>query len=399
MRITVRDRVSFPINSQREMTPEGYLKVPGRVARVGVQQYLASELGLKDRPPGQIVNVYRPPAEVFDPVSLASYDNKDVTIDHPDDLVNAQTFKQVTAGHAISPGRQDSDDPDYVVVDLLIKDQYAIDAINQNKEELSAGYTSEYRYAPGIAPCGTAYEFIQCTITINHIALCDQARAGHLARLFDRNPKGVTPMYKVVLDSGARVEVADEATQQLIQSSMDALKKRVSDAEEGQEKAEAAKDEAEQKKEEAEAKADAKDEEIEALKEKSSEDAISKRLADVVAARDSAIKIAGAEFSCDAVDPLKIKRAALDSAAIKCRKYTSWDKAPDAYVSAYFDAEEERRENEDDDDPDDKNEVNDSIINLGRDMKKVKTGDAQTTRDSVRQSWLDKRYGKQTENK
>ncbi|WP_432320601.1 DUF2213 domain-containing protein [Yersinia enterocolitica] len=355
MRITVRDRVSFPINSQRKMTPEGYLKVPGRVARVGVQQYLASELGLKDRSPGQIVNVYRPPTEVFDPVSLASYDNKDVTIDHPDDLVNAQTFKQVTAGHAISPGRQDVDDPDYVVVDLLIKDQYAIDAINQNKEELSAGYTSEYRYAPGIAPCGTAYEFIQCTITINHIALCDQARAGHLARLFDRNPKGVTPMYKVVLDSGARVEVADEATQQLIQSSMDALKKRVSDAEEGQEKAEAAKDEAEQKKEEAEAKADAKDEEIEALKEKSSEDAISKRLADVVAARDSAIKIAGAEFSCDAVDPLKIKRAALDSAGIKCRKYTSWDKAPDAYVSAYFDAEEERRENEDDDDPDDKN--------------------------------------------
>lgn len=399
MRITVRDRVSFPINSQREMTPEGYLKVPGRVARVGVQQYLASELGLKDRPPGQIVNVYRPAAEVFDPVSLASYDNKDVTIDHPDDLVNAQTFKQVTAGHAISAGRQDSDDPDYVVVDLLIKDQYAIDAINQNKEELSAGYTSEYRYAPGIAPCGTAYEFIQCTITINHIALCDQARAGHLARLFDRKPKGVTPMYKVVLDSGVRVEVADEATQQLIQSSMDALKKRVSDAEEGQEKAEAAKDEAEQKKEEAEAKADAKDEEIAALKEKSSEDAISKRLADVVAARDSAIKIAGAEFSCDAVDPLKIKRTALDSAGIKCRKYPSWDKAPDAYVSAYFDAEEERRENEDDDDPDDKNDVNDSIINLGRDMKKVKTGDAQTTRDSVRQSWLDKRYGKQTENK
>ncbi|EPI9082418.1 TPA: DUF2213 domain-containing protein [Yersinia enterocolitica] len=399
MRITVRDRVSFPINSQREMTPEGYLKVPGRVARVGVQQYLASELGLKDRPPGQIVNVYRPPAEVFDPVSLASYDNKDVTIDHPDDLVNAQTFKQVTAGHAISPGRQDSDDPDYVVVDLLIKDQYAIDAINQNKEELSAGYTSEYRYAPGIAPCGTAYEFIQCTITINHIALCDQARAGHLARLFDRKPKGVTPMYKVVLDSGVRVEVADEATQQLIQSSMDALKKRVSDAEEGQEKAEAAKDEAEQKKEEAEAKADAKDEEIEALKEKSSEDAISKRLADVVAARDSAIKIAGAEFSCDAVDPLKIKRAALDSAGIKCRKYPSWDKAPDAYLAAYFDAEEERRESEDDDDPDDKNEANDSIINLGRDMKKVKTGDAQTTRDSVRQSWLDKRYGKQAENK
>lgn len=60
MRITIRDRVTFPVPSLREITPEGYLKVPGRVARVGIQQYLASELGLTDRPPGQIVNVYLP---------------------------------------------------------------------------------------------------------------------------------------------------------------------------------------------------------------------------------------------------------------------------------------------------------------------------------------------------
>ncbi|ABS46385.1 MULTISPECIES: DUF2213 domain-containing protein [Yersinia pseudotuberculosis complex] len=399
MRITVRDRVSFPINSQREITAEGYLKVPGRVARVGVQQYLASELGLTDRPPGQIVNVYRPQEEVFSPASLASYDNADITIDHPDDLVNAQTFRQVTVGHVISPGRQDVEDADYVVVDLLIKDQYAIDEINQEKEELSAGYTSEYQHAPGIAPCGTAYEFIQRTITINHIALCDQARAGHLARLFDRKPEGVNPMFKVLLDAGARVEVADEATQQLIQSSIDALKTRVIDAEEGKEKAKVAKDEAEKKREEAEAKADAKDEEIAQLKEKASDAAIAKRLSDVITARDSAIKIAGVDFICDSVEPLKIKRSALDMAGIKCRKYASWDKAPDAYVLAYFDAEEERRENEDDDDPDDKDDVNDSIINLGHDMTKIKMGDAQSVRNSVRQTWLDKRYGKQPEDK
>ncbi len=396
MRITVLDRVSYPVTSQREITQEGYLKVPGRVARIGIQQYLASELGLKDRAPGTLVNIYRPPDEVFASESLDSYDNKEVTIDHPDDLVDAKSFKEVTAGHAISPGRTEGD---YVVVDLLIKDQYAIDAINRGKAELSAGYTSEYDKTPGVAPCGTPFEFIQRTITINHIALCDQARAGHLARIFDRKPTGVILMFKVALDSNVRVEVADEATQQLIQTTVDGLKKRVSDAEEDKEKAEAAKDEAEQKTEVAEAKADAKDDEIEELKEKTSDDAISKRLADVVAARDSAIKIAGAEFTCDSVDPLKIKRAALDSAGIKCRKHTSWDKAPDAYVSAYFDAEEERRENEDNDDPDEKDDVNDSIRTFARDMGKVKAGDAQTTRDSVRQTWLDKRYGTQPEKK
>lgn len=396
MRITVRDRVAFPVTSQREITPEGYLKVPGRVARSGIQQYLAAELGLTDRPPGQIVNVYRPPEEVFKPDSLASYDNKDVTIDHPDDLVDSGTFKEVTAGHAISAGRQDGD---FVVVDLLIKDQAAIDAIDRGKAELSAGYTSEYDQTPGTAPDGTPYEFIQRDITINHIALCDQARAGHLARLFDHKPTGAKPMpFKVVLDSGVRVEVADEATQQLIQTTIDNLKKRVKDAEEEKEKAEAGKDSAEEELEKEKAQSDAKDEEIEELKEKTSEDAISKRVADLLAVRDSAVKVAGTGFTCDATDPLKIKRAALDAAGIKCRKYESWDKAPDAYVTAYFDAEEERKENDDDDeedDPDSKQRSDDSLFNFSRDMRGAKTTGAQATRDSVRQSWLDKRYGKQ----
>ncbi|OCA53934.1 DUF2213 domain-containing protein [Photorhabdus namnaonensis] len=398
MRITVCDRVTFPVTSQREITPEGYLKVPGRVARVGIQQYLASELGLTDRPPGQIVNVYRPPEEVFSPESLASYDNVDITVDHPDDLVDSTTFKRVTAGHAISPGRQDGD---YVVVDLLIKDQYAIDAINGGKAELSAGYTSEYEKSSGASPDGAPYEFIQRDITINHIALCDRARAGHRARLFDHKPPtGVTPMFKVVLDSGVHATVTDEATQQLIQSTIDGLKKRVKDAEEEKEKAEAAKDEAEKEKEEAEAKADAKDDEIEELKEKTSEDSISKRIADVMSARDAAMKIAGTGFNFDSTDPLKIKRAALDAAGIKCRKYTAWDKAPDTYVSAYFDAEEERREGEDDEETEEeKQQANDSLKNFSRDMRKTKTTDAQSMRDSARQEWMDKRYGKQPEKK
>ncbi|AYH00851.1 hypothetical protein C5E26_07810 [Pectobacterium parmentieri] len=391
MRITIRDRVAFPVPSQREITPEGYLKVPGRVARVGIQQYLASELGLTDRPPGQLVNVYRPPEEVFKAASLTSYDNMDVTIDHPDDLVDSTTFKEVTAGHAISSGRQDGD---YVVVDLLIKDQLAIDEIDAGKVELSAGYTSEYDETPGTAPDGTPYEFIQRDIKINHIALCDQARAGHRARLFDAKPTGENPMpFKVVLDSGVHATVAEEATAQLIQASFDSLKKRVKDAEEEKEKAEAAKDQTEEELEKEKAKSDAKDEEIEELKEKTSEDSISKLIAEVVSVRDSAAKIAGEKFSCDSLDPMKIRRAALDSMGIKC-KQGSWAKASDAYVLAYFDAEEERKESEDDNEEENQSSK-DSLSGFTRDMKKAKTGGGQATRDSVRQSWLDKRYGTQ----
>ncbi|CAI2057682.1 Uncharacterized protein conserved in bacteria [Serratia quinivorans] len=393
MRITLHDRQSFPINTQRIIAENGYLRVPGRVARTGVQQYLASELGLTDRPPNSIVNVYRPPEEVFSPASLASYDNTDVTVEHPDDLVDSTTFKQVSVGHAVSPGRPDEDDENYVVVDYLIKAQEAIDSVNRGKAELSAGYTSEYVERPGVAPDGTPYEFVQTNITINHTALCDQARAGRRARLFDKKTTEKQPMPKVTLDSGVKVEVADEATQTLIQTTIDSLRKRVKDAEEEAQQAE-------EEKEAAEAKADAKDDEIEELKEKASEDAISSRLADVISAMDSAVKIAGKEFTSDSVNPLTIKRQALDAAGIKCKKHASWDKAPEAYVTAYFDAEEERKEIEDDEQDGERQEAKDSVRRLGGELgKKVKLGDAEAQRQATRQAFLDKRYGRNQEGK
>lgn len=371
MKILLQDRAAIPVPSQREYSENGYLKVPGRVALAGnVQQYLAEELGLTDRPGNTIVNVYRPPESVFDPASLATYDNADVTVEHPSEMVDASTFKRVAVGHATSPGRQEGN---AVVVDLLIKDAEAIKAIEAGKAELSAGYLAEYVEQPGTTPDGTPYEFIQRGIAVNHIALVAMARAGRLARLFDTNPAEEAVMtYKVTLDSGVKVEVADEAAQTLIQSTIDGLRKRVVDAEEEKTKAELAKDEAE-------AKADALDEENEELKEKASEDSISKRLADVLAVTDAARKLAGAEFTCDSVSPLEIKRAALASRLPK----RDWAGKSEAYVSAAWDSEMEKKEAEDEEEEDEKAKTTDSHRQLGQDLGNVKVADAQTTLDAA----------------
>lgn len=378
MKITVTDRAGIPLaGSSRVITPEGYLQVPGRVARAGVQHYTACELGLDDRPHNEVICVYRSPEEVFSPKSLATYDNSDMTVEHPSDMVTAVTYRQVSVGHAISEGRPEGE---FVVVDLLIKDGDAIKAIESGKCELSAGYMAEYIERPGTAPDGTPYQFVQQSIEINHIALCDTARAGRLARLFDTNPAQEAVMtHKVTLDSGVKVEVADEATQTLIQSTIDGLRKRVADAEEEKTKAEQAKDEAE-------AKADAKDEENEELKKQSSEDSISKRLTEVLAVTDSARKVAGDKFVCDSVSPVAIMRAALDAAGVKCKRHESWDAAPEAYVVAAFDMAEEKKDTEDEEEEDDKSKTTDSHRKLGEDLSKVKTGDAQSTLDAAYQA-------------
>lgn len=386
MRITINDRLTFPVNSQRKILDNGFLQVPGRVARTGVQQYLASELGLTDRPPNSSVNVYRPPEEVFKLESLASYDNADITVDHPSDLVDSKTFKTVSAGHAISVGRQEDE---YVIVDLLVKDQFAIDCIEKGKAELSAGYVSEIIAKDGIAPGGTPYEFIQIDISINHIALCDNARAGHLARLFDNHHVENKVMPKVILDKGVEVEVADSGTQTLIQSMFDSLTKRLKDAEETVEKTE---EELLAEK----AKSDLKDDEIEELKKTTSEDSINKLLNEVIKTTDHAKKIAGKEFVCDSLNTMKIKRAALSAIGKKCKSYDSWDKAPDIYVNAFFDAAEEEEEEDDEN----REMVNDSHRKLGNELgKKIKTGDADSQRTAVRNAFLDKRYGRNQEEK
>lgn len=378
MKILLQDRATIPVPTHREYTDNGYLKVPGRVALAGnVQQYTAQELGLTDRPDNSVVSVYRPAESVFDPASLASYATADITVEHPTEMVDAVTYRRDSVGHATGPGRQEGD---AVVVDLIIKDQSAIKAIEGGKAELSAGYLAEYVAEPGVAPDGTPYEFIQRGIAVNHIALCDKARAGHKARLFDtKTPLEAVMSHKVTLDSGVKVEVADEATQTLIQSTIDGLRKRVADAEEEKTKAEQAKDEAE-------AKADAKDEENEELKKQASEDSINKRLAEVLAVTDSARKVAGDKFVCDSVSPVAIMRAALDAAGVKCKRHESWDAAPEAYVVAAFDMAEEKKDTEDEEEEDDKSKTTDSHRKLGEDLSKVKTGDAQSTLDAAYQA-------------
>ena len=326
-RQTVFDRVGYRI-TQREYTDEGFLKVPGRVARTGIQEYLARELGL-DGDPMRVVRVYRPPEEVFADVSLSTYDASDVTNNHPHELVTAATYKGVAVGVVRGPGRQDGD---FVVCDLIVKDQKTIDEINSGKCELSAGYTAIYDEAQGVTEDGQAYDYIQREIRINHVAIVDRARAGANARVFDHNPGGNTMPVLITTDSGRSVDVADPANAQVVADSFDRLLKRATDAETKADKAQAAADSATEK------LADA----VKA----SSDEAIQARVTAISSTHALARKVAGDGFTCDSLDVIEIKRAALAVALPK----RDWSDKSAGYVEAAFDAESEKDDDEDDKD-------------------------------------------------
>lgn len=371
MTVTVTDRQSYQI-TQREITDQGYLRVPGKVARTGIQQYLASELQLTDREPDEVINVYRPPEEVFSPDSLGTYEDVDVTDDHPSALVDAKSYKSVAVGHTTNPARQEGE---YVVADMIIKDQKAIDAIQAGKANLSAGYEAEYHYEPGTTADGEPYEFVQRNIRINHIALVDRARAGQEAKLYDHKPKRGQPMATVTLD-GQTVEVEDKSTAQLIQRAFDEGQKSYKDMEA---KAKEMEDEAAGLRKEMEkmkAESDSKDEEMEKLKKESSDAAIGERIKAISEVKDAALKVAGPKFSCDSLDILTIKREAL----AKARPTVDWAQKSEHYVSAAWDMAVEAA----DSDP-----AAVSHARFADDLKKHYTGDnGQPVGDAAYQKFL-----------
>jgi len=318
--------------------------VKGIAARTGVYQYLSSELELDG--PERIVNVYRSPEEVFKPESMATYLDKDVTNDHPDDLVDSNTFKDVSVGHVRGVER----DGENLIVDMIIKDQSAIDDIQSGKAELSPGYLAEYVEAPGIAPDGTAYEYEQRDIQINHNAVVAAARAGKVARIFDHKPKGV-PMAqrKVFLDSKkSRSIILDEEAASVVEEAVTALEEVA--------------EEAEKRADEAQAKADELTDKLEETTKATSDAAIGLRVKATLDTIALASKVVKSFDAKGLVSPLEIKRAAM----AQLKPTRDWASKSEAYVTAAFDAAaDEADENEDDED--DKSKVNDSLRQFAKD--------------------------------
>jgi hypothetical protein len=154
-------------------TPEGWLLIPARIARTGVQEYRRAD--------GTVQREYRPPEEVGDPDSLASFRMRPVTLEHPPTMVNPENVSQHQVGHF---GENVKFDGQYVTGTVAVMRRDAIDQVRNGQiRELSAGYQTHYDPTPGETADGTRYDGIQRRITGNHIALTRKGRAGPEVRL------------------------------------------------------------------------------------------------------------------------------------------------------------------------------------------------------------------------
>lgn len=156
-------------------TAEGYLicrSVP--IARTGDQQYTAREVR-QDGDPGQMVIVHRRPEDVFAEETIASFEGKPVTDDHPPENVQAENFASYARGHVQNVRRAG----DNLVGDVYITDaKLASDVKHRVKREISCGYQCD------LVPDG-AGGYYQTNIRGNHVAVVLRGRAGHDVAIHD----------------------------------------------------------------------------------------------------------------------------------------------------------------------------------------------------------------------
>lgn len=303
------------------VTADGYVTGTARVARTGIQEYLAYELGITDGDQNRVVRVYRPEEEVFSTDSLATYAYRPVTSNHPSVPVTAANWKEHSRGQT---GPDIARDGEFVRVPMVLMDRSIIKEWEDGKRELSMGYSAEIVMTDGVTPEGEKYDAIQKNLRMNHLALVSRARGGDKLKLGDAKQEGPSVTTKTIMFDGISIEVTDAGAQ-----AIEKLQGQLKDASTKAAEADAAHKAAIADKEKELA---TKDAEIDALKAKVLDDAaIDKRVqerADLIGVAKSVVDGDYSGLSADDIRK-KVVIAKLGDAAVK-------DKSVE-YVNARFD--------------------------------------------------------------
>ncbi len=170
-------------------TPEGFVichNVP--IARTGWQDYFAREIGLQGE---QSIKVYRSEEEVFSPATIASFEGKPVTDDHPAQDVRPDNISAYGKGHAQNVHRGSGNQSDMLLADLVITDPILISEIETGKREVSCGYDCDY------IPRSDGKGYNQVSICGNHVAVVERGRAGPQVAIRDSKPQGGKTKVKI----------------------------------------------------------------------------------------------------------------------------------------------------------------------------------------------------------
>lgn len=170
------------LSERLKETPEGFLICEGvPITRAGDLLYSPFETPVTPGNGNTVIS--RTVEDIHDPATIASFEGKPVTINHPEDFVTPDNWRELAVGvvQNVRPGEGENDDK--LLADLLITDYEAISAVKSKRlREVSCGYEAEYvEISPGRGR--------QENIIGNHVALVASGRCGSECAIFDHAPR------------------------------------------------------------------------------------------------------------------------------------------------------------------------------------------------------------------
>lgn len=165
--------ISNKLSDHKYIDNHGYLICQDCVlSRTGSQEYYGCELGEPSIQSDELVKVNRSEKEVFNDKAMSSFENCPLTIDHPLCDVDSDNWNNLSVGFVRNIRRSKFQGRDVMIGDIVVTNEDAINKIKSGEmKELSCGYDCEV-----IKDENGNYQ--QTNIRGNHIALCEEGRAG-----------------------------------------------------------------------------------------------------------------------------------------------------------------------------------------------------------------------------
>lgn len=143
-----------------ERTPDGELRIPARLAKVGVLTYEDSD--------GNAWGELVPAETLFAADSMASMRGRPITDLHPGKFVTPLTRKGVQVGHVSDDVKRDGD---YLSAPVYVTDATEIALVEKGeRRDVSCGYTCDLDETPGVFD-GIPYQRVQRNRVYNHLGL------------------------------------------------------------------------------------------------------------------------------------------------------------------------------------------------------------------------------------
>lgn len=192
------------LGPKTSLTKEGFLichDVP--IARIGEMIYVDGEIENVAAGRDGLIRVTRGPEALFRPETIASFEGKPLTIDHPDDDVSPENWSELAKGSMMNVRRGLNELADFLLADILVMDKNAIADIQSGKREVSLGYDAHYEQVePGRG--------VQSEILGNHIAVVSRGRCGPVCAIRDRSPTMSKPSIAALIQRAFKAKDATE---------------------------------------------------------------------------------------------------------------------------------------------------------------------------------------------